>query len=267
MTADELRRLDDEALGSALARLDLRWPATPDVTADVAAGIRDGRGRRTLGTPARFAVGGRPSHRRRVLLIAAALLTVGAAAGAAKLLFDLGAVTIERIPGRPTSPGPVFPGAAFGEPITRNEAEAALGSAFATPSVLGEPDAFWLQEPAIEVDDPAPWVVAGWRATPTLPPIDGTGWGAILVRFRGEADVASKGVAPGGGTRLEVVDLDGRRALWIEGSHELELPVDGRLERFRVRGNVLLVDDDDDTLRFESELPLGDAIQVMRSIM
>lgn len=262
MSADRLRRSDDESLGRALASLHLRWPPPPDVTDDVVATIR-AADRRPVLAASRLSM---PSRRRTVLLIAAALLTLAAAAGAAKLL-DIGAVTIERIPGRPTgTPGPVFPGEGFGATITRIQAEAALGTAFRTPPALGEPDAFWLQESTVGPDGAGPWVVAGWAPQPALPAIEGTEWGAVLMRFEGDADIVSKLVG-GGGTRLDEVEIDGRRALWISGAHELELPLDGRLERYEVRGNVLVVQAGDLTLRLETDLPLLDAIELVGPIL
>jgi len=262
MSVERLRRLDDEALGHALTDLDVRWPEAPDPTADVLARIRSHERRGIAGAPR-----SQPSRRRTVLLLAAALLTVAAAAGAAKLVLDIGAVTIQQIPGRPTAPaGPVFPGDGVGAAISRADAEAALGDVFRTPRALGEPDAFWLQEADIAGDTTAPWVVAGWAATPELPAIDGTAWGALLTRFDTDVDVASKAIIAEDST-LDELEVDGRRTLWLKGTHELVLPIDGRLERFEVRGNVLLVDAGGATLRFETALARDDAIELLRPIL
>ena len=263
MSAEQLRRLDDETLGTALAGLDLRWPASPEVAPDVVTTIRAAERRPGFGVPRL----GQPSRRRTVLLIAAALLALAAAAGAAKLVFDLGAVSVERIPGRPTAlPDTVFPGEGLGAPISRERAEAALGGSFPTPAELGEPDAFWLQEPAIEGAGTDPWVVAAWRASPEVPAIDGTEWGAVLIRFLGRADIASKHVAAGG-TSMEGLEVEGRPALWLTGPHELTIPVDGVASSFEVRGNVLLVQEGGSTLRFESALPRERAVELLGSIL
>jgi hypothetical protein len=261
MSADRLRRLDDDALGSALAALDLRWPAAPAATPQVLASIRAAERRPAFGVPRL----GAPSRRRTVLLIAAALLALAAAAGAAKLVFDLGAVSVDRIPGRPTAlPGTAFPGDGFRASISRDEAEAALGSPFPTPTALGEPDVFWLQEPTLEGPGTDPWVVAAWHPSGDLPAIDGTDWGAVMIRFRGTAQVASKQVATAG-TTVDAFDLNGRRALWIVGPHEIALPIDGTLERFQVRGNVVLVQDGDLTVRLETALPRASAVELVGS--
>jgi hypothetical protein len=263
MSAEQLRRLDDEALGQVLADLDLRWAEAADPTADVLATIRSRERRGVAGVSGLR----QPSRRRAVLLIAAAVLTLAAAAGAARLVFDIGAVTIERLPGRPTAPpGPAFPSDGLGAPITRSNAEAALGAPFGTPPALAEPTAFWLQEPEIDGVDGAPWVVAGWAASPELPAIDGTAWGALLTRFDAGVDVASKQVI-GSSSTMDELEIDGRRALWLTGPHELVLPIDGRVERFEVRGNVLLVDAGDTTLRFETSLARDDAVDLLRPIV
>jgi hypothetical protein len=267
VSAEQLRRLDDDALGTALAGLDLRWPDAPDPTVGILGEIgRDDR-RPRVGVP-RLS---QPSRRRTVLLVAAALLALAAAAGAAKLVFDLGAVTVDRIPGRPTAlPDTVFPGedpsSALGAPITRAEAEAALGVPFDTPPALGEPDLFWLQEPAIDGGPDEPWVVAAWRPEPSVPAIDGSDVGAVLIRFAGDADIASKGIAAGG-TTVDVLEVEGRRALWLTGPHELTIPVDGIATAFEVRGNVLVVQDDGTTLRFESAFPRERAVEMVGTIL
>ena len=261
MSADRLRRLDDDALGTALAGLALRWPEAPAATAEVLASIGAAERRPAFGVPRL----GAPSRRRAILLIAAALLALAAAAGAAKLVFDLGAVTVDRIPGRPTAlPGTTFPGDAAG--VSRDEAEAALGSPFETPTALGEPDVFWLQEPGRDGPPIDPWAVAAWRPGADLPAIDGADWGAVMIRFRGQADVASKQVSTSGAT-VDAFELEGRRALWLTGPHELVLPIDGALERFEVRGNVLLVQDGDLTLRLETALPRESAVELVRSTL
>ena len=263
MSAEGLRWLDDDALGTALTTLDLRWPEAPAVTPEVLASIRAAERRPAFGVPRL----GAPSRRRTVLLIAAALLALAAAAGAAKLVFDLGAVTVDRIPGRPTGlPGTTFPGDEAGVSVSRDEAEAALGSPFETPAGLGEPDVFWLQDPTLDGPAIDPWAVAAWRPAADLPAIDGADWGAVMIRFRGQADIASKQVSTSGAT-VDAFELDGRRALWLTGPHELVLPIDGALERFEVRGNVLLVQDGDLTLRLETALPRAGAVELVRSTL
>jgi hypothetical protein len=69
------------------------------------------------------------------------------------------------------------------------------------------------------------------------------------------------------GATVDAFDLGGRRALWLTGPHALGVPVDGELRRFEVRGNVLLVQDGDLTLRFESVLPRERAVELLGSIL
>jgi hypothetical protein len=263
VSAEELRRLDDDALGRAVGGLDLRWPETPDVAEAVLATI-GARGDDRLRALPRFGV---PSRRRTILLIAAALLAIAAGAAATKLVLDLGAVTVEQLPERPTSiPGTTFPEGGLGRRVTRDEAEAALATEFRTPPALGEPDAFWVQEPMIEQVDAEPWVAAAWAPAEDLPPIEETRWGAVLIRFRGEVDVAAKHVAPDLGD-AEQLEIDGQPAVWLTGAHELVLPIDDAFERFAVRGNVLLVQDGGTTLRLETALPQQRAVALVLSIL
>ena len=93
-----------------------------------------------------------------------------------------------------------------------------------------------------------------------LPAITGTQWGALVVEFGGDKVLAVKQMAVDGGEWVDVGDVQG---YWIEGPHVLQL-ADGTA--FRVRGNVLLVQRGDTTMRLEIRLGLAEAVRIVESI-
>ena len=98
---ERLRGLDDDGLARALATAgrDLDWPTAPDLTRRISATLLDQQRQPSLARP-RLSL---PRRRRTVLLLVAGLLLLAAAAVAAKVVIDLGALTIDTIPGRPTA--------------------------------------------------------------------------------------------------------------------------------------------------------------------
>ena len=260
MTAERLRSMDDEALGAALGGLDLRWPAAPEVTGDVLAAVRATEHRPSLLAPRLSS----PSRRRVVLLVAAAILALAAAGGAAKLVLDLGAVTIERIPGRPTAPpGAAFPDGAVGEHLSLEEAEIIVGFAPALPSALGPPDRVWVQEAVNDGTDP--WLGSAWASSEELPAVPGTRWGAVLLQFTGDAEIASKQLFGETGA-IHVVEVRGAPAYWITGTHTLELQEGDEVARYEIRGDVLLWQAGDVTFRLETSLPRSEVLRIANSI-
>lgn len=98
--SDRLRRLDDEALGQAIRSAGERWdwPREPTIAHDVVRTIQEREGRPF--PQLRLAL---PRPRRVLVLAVLAVVVLAAAALAAKLIIDLGAITVEVVPGRPTS--------------------------------------------------------------------------------------------------------------------------------------------------------------------
>jgi len=256
---DRLRRLDDEALGRAIGVLADRiaWPPTPDLASNVARRLRDQQRRPALGWPRLLL----PSRRRALALLVAGLLLLAAAVVAARLVIDLGAVSIRTAPGRPTAlPGAVASGPAFGRPTTLAEAEALAGFAARVPARLGPPDRVWVQELAEGTR-----IVLAWRPSASLPQIEGLPWGAVLYELRGRIAVAVKVVFPESGD-LQAISVNGKRGYWITGPHELDLVTgDGSVQRFRVTGNVLVWRAAPITLRLETRLGREEAVRVARS--
>ena len=203
-----------------------------------------------------------PRRRRTVLLLVAGLLLLAAAAVAAKVVIDLGALTIDTIPGRPTAlPSAVASGPTVGHPASLEEAQREAGFPAQVPAALGDPDAVW-----VDSSDDGARIVLAWTANGALPPIDGLPWGAVLYEFHGQFEQASKSVFLDGNT-FEDAKVGGRDAIWITGRHELDLVTgDGTYARYLVTGNVLVWESDGIVLRLETSLDLPAAVEVAESI-
>jgi hypothetical protein len=249
-----LRDLSDDRLGAALSALDVEWPATPELPSAVRRGI--------AASPATVA---RLPRRRRtkVLLLAAAVaVLLAGAAVAAKLVVDLGAVVV-RVPEQPgtlptTSPPP------FGEPVSLEEAAELLGEDVPVPAALGAPDQVWADEVVADAGTVVR-VTLAWRPRPDLPAIEGARFGAVLTRFDGDFEIASKEVYRDTGT-LEPARVGSADAFWTTGPHVLELLTGEGIAFVRVDGNVLLWRDGPDTMRLETALPKTEAERIAESI-
>jgi hypothetical protein len=177
-------------------------------------------------------------------------------------VIDLGALTIDTIPGRPTAlPPAVASGPTLGHPATLPDAEREAGFTARVPDALGAPDAVWVDD----TPDGAR-IVLGWKPSATLPAIDDLPWGAVLYEFHGDAALASKILFTEGGT-LQQVKVDGDDAWWITGPHELDLVTgEGTYARYRVTGNVLVWKSGDVVVRLETTLDRAAAIRIAESI-
>ncbi len=250
-----LDRSNDEELEAALRSLGGRidWPEAPDVADEVTREIRR-REEHPVPLPR---TGG--SHRwARPLLIAAALLVpVAGTAIAATLLWDLGGITVEIAP--PTSgplPSSTLNPTALGRLITLANAPTEVGFIPIYPESLGAPDAVYA------AGGTEAYVVLAWSPAEGLPPIEGTPWGAVLFEIPGEDAFISKGTFPG---QVGPTLVDGDQALWVRGEHPLRIAGNG--EEFRVTGNVLLWNEQDYAMRFESLLRQDDAVRVAEEIV
>jgi hypothetical protein len=248
MSQDRLPDRSDESLGRALGELPLAWASTVDVVDGVTAAIRAGRRPRWS-----------PSRARVLLLAAAIALALATAAAAAKLVIDLGAVTVERpaIPSLPLPPT-LVPIAHLGERMSLKEARDTVGFPVRLPARLGRPDRVWLFETttSFEPSQESVAVAAAWRHRPGLPRIPGSPFGATLIVFHGDVDVAAKLV---GGRIQRVPD---HSAVVVSGRHELELLAGGVLRHYRVTGTVVLWQRGSTTARLETALPSRDAIML-----
>src|SRR4029077_16645519 len=191
MSDGHLHRLNDQQLASALRAATPTWPATPPLADAVADRIRD------AGSPHPLRAGlSVPSRLRAILVAVAVVLALATVAVAAKLVIDIGAVTVRTVPGTP-EPLPPESGPAFGDRLaTVSGAERAAGFEVSTPSALGGPDRVWVAGAVPEggTGPPATRVTLAWNPRPDLPVIDPLRWGAVLMEFTGEAEIASKTV-------------------------------------------------------------------------
>jgi hypothetical protein len=251
MADDELGR----ALG-AVAEL-IAWPEEPSMAAAVATSIRERERHPSLARP-RLSI---PSRRRTLVVVIAGLLLVGGAALATKLVIDLGALTIETIPGRPTSlPSAVASGPTYGHPATLAEAELEAGFHASIPAPLGVPDRVWFDRTAAGTR-----IILAWLATDAMPPIGDLPWGTVIYEFRGETAQAAKTLYAEGDT-FGNTKVDGNAAFWITGEHELDMVTgDGTYARYRVTGNILVWDVAGTVVRMETELPKVAAIRLATS--
>ena len=242
MSAERLTRLDDQALGAALRELDLSWPAAPDVVDAVLDAIERAQAPRSRW----------PSRVRIVLVVAAALLALAAAAAAARLVIDLGAVGLEPIPSASVSlPPSTVPIARLGQAVSLAEAQAAADFPIEAPPALGEPNRVWMVQGTTSFDAPQQGLIVAlaWRPRPGLPRIAGTPYGATLLVFEGETDVAVKLLA------APIQPIPGHLAYWVSAPHELDLLVGGRVRAFRVTGNVVVWQNGSIVERLETSLP------------
>jgi hypothetical protein len=264
--SERLPGMNDEQLSERLAGLGdhVAWPPTPDVVGAVGAAIRDDRGAPSLVAP-RLSL---PSRRRTVLVLAAALLAVVGAALAARLVIELGAVTVDVLPGRPTSlPTQVATAGDLGREVGVREAAAIAGYPAALPTALGPPARAWVDEAQVgfEPGDRAMRIVTAWRPSTGLEEIPGTNAGAVLMQFEGDRGVASKQLFAETNHFGEVV-VDGREAFWTTGEHELQLVSGTDTQRLLVTGNVLIWQDAGYTFRLESLLGKRDAIRLAETV-
>ena len=252
--SERLRSMSDEDLGAALSTLDIEWPPSPALPARVMA-------RATSEPPAIVRL---PLSRpRRIMLIAAAtVLLLAGAAVAAKIVIDLGGVVVKVVPNRPgLLPTPSIP--PTGRSITVPEAGALLERDVPIPERLGAPDGVWADEVFAEAGEVAR-VTLAWRARPGLPEISDTRFGAVLMIFEGDANVASKDLYEDTGV-LQIETVDGVEYFWTTGTHLLELLTSEGVAYVRVEGNVLLWRDGSHTMRLETALPKAEVIRIATS--
>ncbi len=253
--SERLRSMSDDDLGAAVSTLDIEWPTTPMLSGAVMSRATRDRHPAVVRLPL--------SRPKRIMLIAAAtVLLLAGAAVAAKIIIDLGAVVVEVTPSRPgTLPTPSI--APTGEPVTLEEAAVLLGKNVAFPARLGTPDRVWADEILTDMGEVAR-VTMAWRARQELPEIADTGYGAVLMVFEGDANLASKELYEDTGV-LQFETVDGVDYYWTTGTHLLELLTDEGVAYVRVHGNVLLWRDGPHTMRLETALPMAEALRIALS--
>jgi hypothetical protein len=224
------------------------WPEPPDVAGDVASRIAASRPRAAM--------------RRRLALsvavVLAALLAVLAVPPARTAVFDwLGIggariVRVDELPALAPTPGLEI----LGEPVSLDEARTHARFPFADPpDDERRPDQILLA--------PGMRVTYVWR--------DGDRVRLLVTQFPGSAtDPGLVKKLVSSATRVEVLDVDGHRAVWLEGGPHAVLFVtpDGvvRDDLGWLAGNTLLVDVGGRTVRIEAAIDRDDAIAIARSL-
>ena len=250
--SERLRAMSERELAATLSSLDLAWPPTPDLAPAVMASTRAASRPRVVRLPL--------SRSKRILLIAAAsLLLLAGVALAARFVIDLGAVVLEVTPSHP-GPLPTPSIAPTGEPVTLEEAAVLLGGDITLPARLGRPDRVWADEVFTDAGEVAR-VTLAWRARHGLPEISDTRYGAVLMVFEGDANLASKALYEDTGV-LRFETVDGIDYYWTTGVHLLELLTGEGIAYVRVEGNVLLWRDGPHTMRLETSLPRTEAMRI-----
>lgn len=221
-----------------------------------------------LATRVRAAIAQPPSPMRRRLVVAlVALVLGGGGIAAAPVVADwlgVGGVEVKRAPPRTTLTTPDTP-LDLGQRTTLPQARRDAGFDLVVPEELGAPDEVWV--------DTSTAVTIVWMAylpRSGLPEAKSTGYGALFAQAD-ESEIAdefwaTKLARPD--TVIESVRIGTGRALWVQGTHHLALRDHNgnvMIDELRLADNVVLWENGDVTLRFESALGRDDSLRIARS--
>jgi hypothetical protein len=192
------------------------------------------------------------------MLIAAILLVpVAGTAIAATLIWNLGGIQVEVVP--PTSspvPSGTLDPEALGRRIALEDAPTEVGFVPIYPDALGEPDEVYAADRA-----GMSFVVLAWDPDDALRRLPGTPWGALLFEVPGDNAFIYKEVFEG---RAGPAVVDGGEAVWATGEHPLTIDPSGE---FLVTGNVLLWNEQEFAMRFESLLEQDEAVRLAEAVV
>jgi hypothetical protein len=258
--SERLRRLSDDELGHAFAGW-VAWPEPSPSVEAVRERIREVE-RAPRGLRPRLSL---PSRRRTIAILVAATLALATAAVAAKLVLDLGAITVTTVPSVSPLPTRSLGPDDLGTPVSLEDAASVAGFTPRVPAALGAPDRVWVDRVVADFSgEEVTTIVLAWEPGEDLPAIEGSSFGAVLMEFRGEANVASKIVGEGS-TTIVPTSVGDRDATFITGPHELDLLVDGHVRRFVVHGTVVLWNEGELAFRLETTLGEVDATAIAAS--
>ena len=244
--------IPDEALGRALADLDLEFPRTPPLAPAVVVRLEADRAARVRPPFPRIAIW---SRRRALVLAAVGVLALLALAFGAR--FVLGAVEVRVRPGASVS-GPPLSAEGLGEAVPVADVSAAAGFPVRFPPG-SPPDAAYLVR-----TEAGRGALLVWDATGGAPALPGTRWRLALLELPSDREIVVKDVNRY--EDLRPVEVLGRPAAWIDAPHELIVFTDDGPRTYAIAANVLIWTRNGVTLRLETTLGLADALALAQSM-
>jgi hypothetical protein len=250
-------------LERALSRLgeQLEWPPTPDLAEAVTERLAKKPTRR------RFLV---PMRRSLAIALAGLLVLAGSVFAAVPSVRDavldflgLQGATVERRETLPSAP-PTQP-LDLGTRTTLAQAGERLGFTPLVPAELGAPDGVFVRDAP-----PVRELSLTYRPQDDLPRARTTTLGLLVTEFR--ADIAPEYIQKvvGPGTTAERLEVDGERAIWIEGGPHFFFyrgPDGDWVEtENRLAQNVLLLEHGNLLIRLEGAFDRDRAIELARSL-
>jgi hypothetical protein len=210
--------------------------------------------------------------RRRVLvgvavalvLVVGTVLAIGPSRDAVADWLGLRGVEVERTPKPVRGLGTDLH---LGRPVSLAEARDALGvePLVAARAQYGAPDAIYL------AGDPARGRVSFvYPPRPGLPAAAGSGVGLLITEFDATVEEPVLRKTAGPGTTVDVLEINGQRAYWLEGEpHGMVFrDRDGTLfpDKARLAGNTLLLAQAPRTIRIESGLTKAEVLALAQAM-
>lgn len=253
--------MSPERLERELRALPVAWPPAPDVAEAVVERLHVEQPRAARRSPRR-------AWRAALAALAAAVALTAAIEPARSAVLDwlgFGAVSIERR--EPDAPArPLGAGLDLGDPVSLEQARAAVPFPVQVPAALGAPDRVFLDT---ALGHPIVWLA--YRPRPGLPRAGETGVGLLVGQLEGRAEPLIEKTA-GAGTALTRLRVDGDPAMWLTGDPHgfAYVPPTGEArfdDRERLAADVLLVDRADGVLlRLEGDMDRATATRVAASL-
>ena len=243
---------------------ELDYPPTPDLAGAVARRLAPEPPRKPFSLP-------RARFRRALALALIALLVLAGAVMAASPsardavleLFGLQGATVER---RATLPDPPdLRPLELGRRVALSEAARELAFTPVAPAALGPPDAVYVRRGV-----PGGELSLAYRPRPGLPEAAPTGLGLLVSEFRGDLAPEYAGKIGAAATSIEPLEVQGDRALWIEGAPHFFFyrPPDSDFgqRELRLAANVLLLERGNLLVRLEGAFGRERALALARSL-
>jgi hypothetical protein len=246
-----------------LSRLELDWPATPDLRHAIRLRIEVRR---------------RPWFESRwVMAAAAAVLVLGALAAyppsreaiAGWINVHTFFRTVPHLATpTPLPPGPLGQRLGLGRQSTLPQARAAVKWPLLVPTSLGQPDEVYV-EPAPDAPSGGE-VTLVYAAQQGIPAAGETGVGVLITEARGAVNSQFFGKMLGPGTTIEPVTVAGSSGYWVSGAPHVVVFVDStgavRFETLRLATNSLLINVGGTVVRIEGNLSKAQALEIGASL-